>query len=109
MCHPHRSASPRTPEAESVGQKKSAGCIATAPMRRVFVTLVLAAGVAIVAGTTTIPNFVPQTTAPLAGAIMEGVILGSTTWPSAPLDVQARLQLRPAGCDVAGRCASSED
>ena len=78
-------------------------------MRKVFIALVLVAGAAIVAGTTPASNFDPQRTAPLARAIMEGVILGSTPWPSTPLDVQARLQLRTAGCDVAGRCASSED
>jgi hypothetical protein len=78
-------------------------------MRKVFIALVLVAGVAIVAGTTPASNFDPQRTAPLARAMMEGVILGLTPWPSTPLDVQARLQLRTAGCDVAGRCASSED
>jgi hypothetical protein len=78
-------------------------------MRKVFVALVLVAGVAIVAGTTPASNFDPQQTAPLVRAIMDGVILGSTPWPSTPLDVQVRLQLRTAGCDVAGRCASSED
>jgi hypothetical protein len=79
------------------------------PMRRVFVTLMLAASVGLAAGTTTAPNFDPQTAAPLARALMEGVILGSNAWPSAPVDVQARLQLRPPGCDLAKRCASSEE
>jgi hypothetical protein len=78
-------------------------------MRRVFVTLMLAAGVALAAGSTTGPSFDPQAAASLAGAIIEGVILGSNTWPSAPFDVQARLQLRPASCDLGGRCASSEN
>jgi hypothetical protein len=77
-------------------------------MRGVILTLVLAAGAAIVA-TTTAPHLDPQTTAPLARAIVDGVILGSTTSPSAPFDVQARLQLRPASCDLGGRCASSEN
>jgi hypothetical protein len=78
-------------------------------MRKVFVTLLLAAGVALAVGTTKAPNFDPEAAAPLARALMEGVILGSNTWPSTPLDVQARLQLRPTRCDVAERCASSED
>jgi hypothetical protein len=69
--------------------------------------LVFAAGV--VAGTTTATTFDPQTTAPLARAIVDGVILGSTTWPSTPLDVQARLQFRPARCDASGRCDSLEE
>jgi hypothetical protein len=79
------------------------------PMRRVFVILILAAGVGLVAGTTAAPNFDPQTAAPLARAIMEGVILGSNAWPSTPVDVQARLQLRPTGCDLAERCALAEN
>jgi hypothetical protein len=77
-------------------------------MRSVVVTLALAAGVAIVAGARA-PNFDPQRTEPLARAILDGVILGSTTWPSTPLDIQARLQLRPSGCDGGGRCASLEN
>jgi hypothetical protein len=81
----------------------------TTSMRRVFVTLLLAAGVALVVGTTKAPNFDPETATPLARAILEGVILGSNAWPSTSIDVQARLQLRPTGCDVAERCASSED
>ena len=78
-------------------------------MRSVVVTLLMAGGVAIVARTTTAPNFNHQT-APIVRAIIEGVILGSATWPSTPVDVQARLQLlRPAGCEAAGRCDSSEE
>jgi accessory colonization factor AcfC len=63
---------------------------------------------AIVATTTTATNFISQTTAPLAQAIMEGVILGSTPWPSAPIDAQARLRLASTGCDLSGRCASED-
>jgi hypothetical protein len=62
--------------------------------------LMLAAGVGFAAGTATAPSFDAQTAAPLMRAIMEGVILGSNAWPSAPVAVQARLQLRPAGCDL---------
>jgi hypothetical protein len=76
-------------------------------MRRVFVTLMLAAGVA-VAGTTT-ANFDPQVAAPLARAIMEGVILGSNPWPLAPIDAQARLQLRSTLCDGTGQCLSTSE
>jgi hypothetical protein len=42
----------------------------------VIVTLMLAAAVAIAAGSTP-ANFDPQVTAPLARAIMEGVIFGT--------------------------------
>jgi hypothetical protein len=75
-----------------------------APMRRVFVTSTLASAMAMAAGAPTAPNFDPKATAPLARAIMEGVILGSSAWPSTPVDVQARLQLRSTVCDAAGRC-----
>jgi hypothetical protein len=69
----------------------------------------VAVGIAVAAGTTMGPNFDPHAAAPLARAMIEGVILGSNTWPSAPVDVQARLQLRPTGCDATGGCVSSED
>jgi hypothetical protein len=58
-----------------------------------FVTLMLAAGVAIAAGSTP-ANFDPQVTSPLARAIMEGVILGTNPCPFTSIDTQARLQLR---------------
>jgi hypothetical protein len=76
-----------------------------APMRSVIVTLVLGGGAAIVASTTTVQNFVPQSTALLASAIVEGVILGATPWPSTPIDAQARLRLASTACDLNGRCA----
>jgi hypothetical protein len=78
-------------------------------MRRVFVTLMMAAAVAVAAGTTP-ASFDPQVTAPLARAIMEGVILGSNRWPFTPIDAQARLQLRSTLCDATERCSrTSED
>jgi hypothetical protein len=78
-------------------------------MRRVLVTLMLAAAVAVAAGTTP-ASFDPQVTAPLGRAIMEGVILGSNPWPFTPIDAQARLQLRSTLCDGTERCSrTSED
>jgi hypothetical protein len=74
----------------------------------VFVTLMLAVGVAVAAGTTA-ANFDPQVAAPLARAIMEGIILGSNQWPLAPIDAQARLQLRSTLCDGTGRCFSTSE
>jgi hypothetical protein len=69
----------------------------------------LAVGVAVAADTST-ASFDPQTAAPLARALMEGVILGSNPWPLAPIDAQARLQLRSTLCDGTGRCLpTSED
>jgi hypothetical protein len=61
-------------------------------MRRVFVALMLASVVALAAST--VGNFTPRSTSPLARAVMEGVILGSNPWPSAPFNIQARLQLK---------------
>jgi hypothetical protein len=78
-------------------------------MRRVVVTLMLVAAVAIAASTTP-ASFDPQVNAPLARAIMEGVILGSNPWPFTPFDVQATLQLRSTLCDGTERCSrTSED
>jgi hypothetical protein len=80
-----------------------------AVIRRVFVTLMLAAAVAVAAGATP-ASFDPQVTAPLARAIMEGVIHGSNPWPFTPIDAQARLQLRSTVCDGTRRCFwTSED
>jgi hypothetical protein len=78
-------------------------------MRSVIVTLVLSAGVVIAVGTAAAPNLNHRTTAPLARAIIDGIVLGSTAWPSTPFDFQARLQLRAAGCDATGPCESSEE
>jgi hypothetical protein len=60
-------------------------------------------------GTVPPTNFNHQTTAPLARAIIDGLVLGSTAWPSTPVDVHARLQLRAAGCDATGPRESSEE
>jgi hypothetical protein len=78
-------------------------------MRSVIVTLVLSAGVVIAIGAVTAPDFNHQTTAPLARAIIDGLVLGSTAWPSTPVDVQARLQLRSAGCGATGPCDPLEE
>jgi hypothetical protein len=82
---------------------------ANASMRSVIVALVLSAGVVIAIGTAAAPDFNHQTTAPLARAIIDGLVLGSTAWPSTPLDVQARLQLRPTGCGATGPCDPLEE
>jgi hypothetical protein len=76
-------------------------------MRSVIVTLVLGAGAVIVASTAA-PNSISQSTAPLAQAIMEGVILGSTPWPFTPIDAQATLRLAFTACDLRGRCAAED-
>jgi hypothetical protein len=78
-------------------------------MRSVILTLVLSAGVVIAIGTVATPDLNRQTTAPLARAIIDGIVLGSTAWPSTPVDVQARLQLRSAGCGATGPCDPLEE
>jgi hypothetical protein len=78
-------------------------------MRSVIVTLVLSGGVVIAIGTVAAPNLNRQTTAPLARAIIDGIVLGSTAWPSTPVDVQARLQLRLGGCGATGPCDPLEE
>jgi hypothetical protein len=78
-------------------------------MRSVVVSLVLSAGVVVAIGTVAAPDLNNRTTAPLTRAIIDGLVLGSTAWPSTPVDVQARLQLRAAGCDATAPCKSSEE
>jgi hypothetical protein len=78
-------------------------------MRSVIVTLVVSAGVVIAIGTVAAPDLNRQRTAPLARAIIDGLVLGSTAWPSAPVDVQARLQLRSADCGATGPCDALEE
>jgi hypothetical protein len=77
-------------------------------MRSVVVTLALSAGV-IAIGAIAAPDLNHQATAPLTRALIDGLVLGSTAWPSTPVDVQVRLQLRAAGCDATKPCKSSEE
>jgi hypothetical protein len=73
-------------------------------MRTVLTTAALAATIALAATTATAPSlnspFITQT----AQAVVDGVILGSSAWPSVPLDRRNRLQLFSTGCDEEGRC-----
>jgi hypothetical protein len=69
-----------------------------------IVTLVVALGLS----ATTVPA--PKSNIDIAAqtmrAMLDGVILGSSAWPSVPVDAQARLQLRPPDCDEDARCRS---
>jgi hypothetical protein len=70
-----------------------------------IVALVVALGLA--ATTASAPKSNIDIAAQAARAMLDGVILGSSAWPSVPVDAQARLQLRSPDCDEDGRCRSS--
>ena len=70
-------------------------------MRTVIKTAALAAVIALAATTaTTLKPVISQT----AQAVLDGVILGSSAWPSAPIDARGRLQLVSGTCEEEGRC-----
>jgi hypothetical protein len=76
---------PRLGDCRQVGLEADGLCVNLLPsgvskkvnasMRSVIVTLVLSVGVVIAIGTTTAPDFNHQTTAPLARAILDGLVL----------------------------------
>jgi len=73
------------------------------PMRTVFATTAaLAAAIALAAPTGTSLN--SHAIAPIAQAILDGVILGSSAWPSVPVNALNRLQLSSVGCDEGAQC-----
>jgi hypothetical protein len=63
------------------------------------------APVIVVAATTaTAPSFYSPVISQTARAVLDGIILGSSAWPSVPIDAQRRLQLFSAACQEEGRC-----
>jgi hypothetical protein len=73
-------------------------------MRNVVTIIVSVAALGLVAAAATAPKFNTDIAAQAMRAMLDGVILGSSAWPSMPVDVQARLQLRSTDCDEDGRC-----
>ena len=71
-------------------------------MRTVIKTAALAAVIALAATTATAPTLKPVISQ-TAQAILDGVILGSSAWPSVPIDARGRLQLVSGTCEE-GRC-----
>jgi hypothetical protein len=73
-------------------------------MRNDLIIVALVAALGLVATTATDSKFTSDFTARAVLAMLDGVILGSSAWPSVPVDAQARLQLRSPDCDEGGRC-----
>jgi hypothetical protein len=73
-------------------------------MRKALTVLAMAAGIGLTATIATDPESSGKVAAHVARAITGGMILGSNAWPSAPVDVQARLLVWSPDCDEEGRC-----
>jgi hypothetical protein len=73
-----------------------------APMRTVITTASLSAAIALAA--TTSPTLNSPIVSQTAQAVLDGVILGSSAWPSVRLDARARLQFFSSACEPEERC-----
>jgi hypothetical protein len=73
-------------------------------MRTVITTCALAAVIALAATTATAPTLNSPVISQTAQAVLDGVILGSSAWPSVPVDARGRLQLVSGTCEEEGRC-----
>ena len=73
-------------------------------MRTVITTCALAAAIALTATTAMAPTLNSPVISQTAQAVLDGVILGSSAWPSVPVDARWRLQLVFATCEEEGRC-----
>jgi hypothetical protein len=73
-------------------------------MRNVLTITALVAVFGLAATTATAPKFSSDLRAQAARAMLDGVILGSSAWPSVPVDARVRLQLWSPDCDSDGRC-----
>jgi hypothetical protein len=67
-------------------------------------TTALAAAIGLAATTATAPNLNSPIIYETAQAAVDGVILGSSAWPSVPVDARGGLQLFSAACEGEGRC-----
>jgi hypothetical protein len=73
-------------------------------MRNAVAMVALVTPLGLAAIIATAPKFNRDFTAPAMRAMLDGVILGSSAWPSVPVDVQARLQLWSPDCADGGQC-----
>jgi hypothetical protein len=67
-------------------------------------TTALAAAIGLVATTATAPSLNTSIISETAQAVLDGVILGSSAWPSVPIDARGGLQLFSNACEEEGRC-----
>ena len=73
-------------------------------MRNALTIITLIAVFGLAATTATAPKFGSDFSSQAVRALLNGVILGSSAWPSVPVDARARLQLWSPDCDDDGRC-----
>jgi hypothetical protein len=73
-------------------------------MRNALTIVTSVAALGIAATTAFAPRVDTEIAAQTMRAMLDGVILGSSAWPSIPVDAQARLQLRSTDCDENRRC-----
>jgi hypothetical protein len=67
-------------------------------------TTALAAAIGLAATTATALSLNTLIITETAQAVLNGVILGSSAWPSVPVDARGRLQLFSSACEEEGRC-----
>jgi hypothetical protein len=72
-------------------------------------TAALTSAIALAATTATAPSLNSPVISQAAQAVLDGVILGSSVWPSVPVDAQRRFQLFSSACEEEGRCKSAAD
>ena len=73
-------------------------------MRIAFAATALAAAIGLAATTATAPSVNTPIISKTAQAVLDGVILGSSAWPSVPVDARGRLQLFSIACEEEARC-----
>jgi hypothetical protein len=76
------------------------------PMRTVITIAALSAAIALAVTTAATPSLNTPVVSQAAQAVLDGVILGSSAWPSVPLDARARLPLFSSACEQEERCKS---
>jgi hypothetical protein len=67
-------------------------------------TTALAVVIGLAATTATAPSFNTPIISETAQAVLDGVILGSSAWPSVPVDARGGLQLLSIACEEERRC-----
>jgi hypothetical protein len=78
-------------------------------MRTIITTTALGAAIALAATTATAPSLNSPVIFQTAQAALDGIILGSTAWPSVSVNAQGRLQLFSSACEEEGRCKLASD
>jgi hypothetical protein len=73
-------------------------------MKKALTFLATAAGIGVAVMIGNNPSSVGNVTPDVARSVIDGVILGANVWPSVPVDIQARLMLRPPNCNEERPC-----